>query len=49
MAVLGGAICLVHYDSERESSLLNGSPIFHCRRRQLLRLRSGVEPHEIEQ
>ena len=46
--LVGGAICLVNSDNERDSSLLNSSPIL-SRRRQLLRGTSGVQPREIEQ
>jgi hypothetical protein len=29
--LVGGAICLVNSDNERDSSLLNSSPIVYCR------------------
>ena len=46
--LVGGAICLVNSDNERDSSLLNSSPIptGGC---QLLRGTSGFQSHEIEQ
>ena len=46
--LVGGAICLVNSDNERDSSLLNSSliRIGGC---QLLRGTSGFQSHEIEQ
>ena len=46
--LVGGAICLVNSDNERDSSLLNSSP-FLISRVQLLRGTGGVQPREIEQ
>jgi hypothetical protein len=40
--LVGGAICLVNSDNERDSSLLNSSGIALLRPRQLLRGTSGV-------
>ncbi len=45
--VVGGAICLVYSDNERDSSLLNSSWIITSM--ELLRGTGGVQPHEIEQ
>jgi hypothetical protein len=45
--LVGGAICLVYSDNERDSSLLTSSWIAWSRR--LLRGTGGVQPHEIEQ
>ncbi len=45
--LVGGAICLVNSDNERDSSLLNSTPIFS--RRVLLRGTSSGKLHEIEQ
>jgi hypothetical protein len=45
--LVGGAICLVNSDNERDSSLLNSTPI-SCRR-VLLRGTSSGKLHEIEQ
>jgi hypothetical protein len=45
--LVGGAICLVYSDNERDSGLLNSEQIFMSA--TLLRGTSGVQPHEIEQ
>ena len=45
--LVGGVICLVYSDNERDSSLLNSYWIIRSRR--LLRGTSGVQPHEVEQ
>lgn len=45
--LVGGVICLVYSDNERDSSLLNSRWIFLSTR--LLRGTSGVQPHEVEQ
>ncbi len=45
--LVGGAICLVYSDNERDSSLLNSDWMLLSR--ILLRGTSGVQPHEIEQ
>ena len=44
---VGGVICLVNSDNERDSVLLNSNVILlsHC----LLRGTGGFKPHEIEQ
>ena len=45
--LVGGVICLVYSDNERDSNLLNSLAINTlC---GLLRGISGVQPHEIEQ
>ena len=46
--LVGGAICLVNSDNERDSSLLNSSSVLDCGR-QLLRGTSGFQSREIEQ
>ena len=45
--LVGGVICLVNSDNERDSVLLNSNVILlsHC----LLRGTGGFKPHEIEQ
>ena len=45
--LVGGVICLVNSDNERDSVLLNSNviPLSHC----LLRGTGGFKPHEIEQ
>ena len=45
--LVGGVICLVNSDNERDSVLLNSNVILlsHC----LLRGTGGCKPHEIEQ
>jgi hypothetical protein len=45
--LVGGVICLVNSDNERDSSLLNSCRI--AMSDQLLRGTSGIKPHEIEQ
>ncbi len=45
--LVGGAICLVNSDNERDSSLLNSTKVFSLR--VLLRGTSGDKSHEIEQ
>jgi hypothetical protein len=45
--LVGGAICLVNSDNERDSGLLNRRYIEKYI--ALLRGTSGVQPHEIEQ
>jgi hypothetical protein len=45
--LVGGVICLVNSDNERDSSLLNSLQI--ALSAVLLRGTSGVQPHEIEQ
>ncbi len=45
--LVGGVICLVYSDNERDSSLLNSHWINESER--LLRGTSGVQPHEVEQ
>ena len=45
--LVGGVICLVYSDNERDSSLLNSHRINTSGR--LLRGTSGVQPHEVEQ
>lgn len=49
--LVGGAICLVNSDNERDSSLLTSQriPTAHAGPRRLLRGTSGVQPREIEQ
>jgi hypothetical protein len=45
--LVGGAICLVYSDNERDSNLLTSFAIVtSC---ELLRGISGFQPHEIEQ
>lgn len=45
--LVGGVICLVYSDNERDSNLLNSLLILESAK--LLRGISGVQPHEIEQ
>ena len=45
--LVGGVICLVYSDNERDSNLLTSSAIILSF--ELLRGISGVQPHEIEQ
>ena len=46
--LVGGAICLVNSDNERDSSLLNRLPAFK-RREDFLEGQVAVQPHEREQ
>ena len=46
--LVGGVICLVNSDNERDSSLLNSSRVLFSPA-QLLRGTGGVQPREIEQ
>ena len=46
--LVGGAICLVNSDNERDSSLLNRSSAYK-RRRDFLEGQAAVQPHETEQ
>lgn len=45
--LVGGAICLVYSDNERDASLLNTSRIILFS--EVLRGMGGIEPHEIAQ
>lgn len=47
--LVGGVICLVYSDNERDSSLLNSRQITREMFVRLLRGTSGVQPHEVEQ
>ena len=46
--LVGGAICLVNSDNERDSSLLNRLPV-HMRRQDFLEGQAATQPHETEQ
>ena len=45
--LVGGVICLVYSDNERDSGLLTSVHIFTCA--SLLRGTGGFQPHEKEQ
>jgi hypothetical protein len=46
--LVGGAICLVNSDNERDSSLLNRPPAY-IRRWDFLEGQAAIQPHETEQ
>ena len=46
--LVGGVICLVNSDNERDSSLLNRSSAYK-RRRDFLEGQAVIQPHETEQ
>jgi hypothetical protein len=46
--LVGGAICLVNSDNERDSSLLN-RPLTLLRQRDFLEGQAAIQPHETEQ
>jgi hypothetical protein len=46
--LVGGAICLVNSDNERDSSLLNRS-LFYKQQRDFLEGQAVIQPHETEQ
>ena len=47
--LVGGAICLVNSDNERDSSLLNSTLIFLCVSADFLGGQVAFKPYEIEQ
>jgi hypothetical protein len=47
--LVGGAICLVNSDNERDSSLLNRLSAHLLRRQGFLEGQAAIQPHETEQ